>query len=339
MLGNPHVCGGIILSLDPAIILTAAHCVVDAPHPSTLSKNPYFVGYGHIERSYQYTAAVKDWMIHPKYRQQNNDTDMHYDVAILRLATPLTESANVQRVAIWPSDRVLPSHTIGTLMGFGYTTVGGSEAVVMQRITLNVTRFIANSPDMVEAISYPRQAMACHGDSGSPVVVYVPASLSPGERTARFAPYALGPLARIFGVRDLESERQTCPVPHPANNSSDMVINSFCNYSYMLGWIAEETGISIDDLTDPFTMAPEKLPKPLVIQKQRPMRWRIGVAEPGLSIGAIGRSIRPAPPSSPAASLSLTNPMYSHQLSFSFILLKLCYVLLVSHFLCNFMFF
>lgn len=103
MLGNPHVCGGVLLSLNPAIVLTAAHCVADAPHPFTIEKNPYFAAYSHIDRKKQKINAIDDWVVHPNYNISNN-VDMHYDLALVKLKDPLKQSDRVDRVALWPAD-------------------------------------------------------------------------------------------------------------------------------------------------------------------------------------------------------------------------------------------
>jgi hypothetical protein len=103
MLGNPHVCGGTLLSLNPPKVLTAAHCVLGSPHPSTYinskQRNPYFVGYGHADRRQQRMISVVDWTIHPTYEDgdANKPTDRppQYDVAILTLASPLAPSKYV----------------------------------------------------------------------------------------------------------------------------------------------------------------------------------------------------------------------------------------------------
>ena len=177
MLGNPHVCGGIIISYNPAIILTAAHCVIDAPHPLTLANNPYFVGYGHADRKHQTINAIADWVVHPDYQNGHGEVDMHRDVAIVKLQSPLTPSAQISRVALWSAkDVYIPRQAV--LMGYGYTQVNDPEARVLQRIPLNVTRFIAGYPDMVEAMSAHDNEMACHGDSGLYLLVWVKSLIS-----------------------------------------------------------------------------------------------------------------------------------------------------------------
>lgn len=66
------------------------------------------------------------------------------------------------------------------------------------------------------------------------------------------APYALGLLARIFGVHDLDPDHATCPQPFKKDSKVPTITESFCNVSNMLDWISEITGISVANLTDPF---------------------------------------------------------------------------------------
>jgi hypothetical protein len=115
MIGNPHVCGGTLISYDPAFVLTAAHCI-DAPiHPTEYAKgkSPYFALYNDIHRDKQKTVAIVDWHIHPLYNVSGN-INVEYDTAIVRLETPLKRSTRVKRAPFWSSNMslALPSKGI-----------------------------------------------------------------------------------------------------------------------------------------------------------------------------------------------------------------------------------
>ncbi|KAG0165908.1 Tryptase alpha/beta-1 [Apophysomyces sp. BC1034] len=159
MVGNPHVCGGMVVSLDPPTIITAAHCVAGAG-PS----NSYFIGYGDTDRRRHVINPIVDWTIHPLY-QTNNTVDMRYDVAIVRLKDPFGTNRHVSRVAIWPPHTPLPPFPRGSLMGHGYTGYDEPEAMVLQRATLDITKFTPGALDVIEAVG-DNDTMACHGDSG-----------------------------------------------------------------------------------------------------------------------------------------------------------------------------
>ncbi|KAI8333578.1 trypsin-like cysteine/serine peptidase domain-containing protein [Chlamydoabsidia padenii] len=250
MLGNPHVCGGTLLSLNPPQVLTAAHCVLGSPHPSTFinakQRNPYFVGYGNADRRQQRMMNVVDWVIHPAYDEGDADkpTDrpQEYDVAILTLASALAPSKYVTKAAIGspdPSDRRLK----GTLIGYGYQATNLPESTLLQHITLQVNDYQPLTSKMVNAVATDGTSnqMACHGDSGSPLVAHL-------TNDQQKTPIVIGTLARIYGVRDSDPTHPTCPtMVHP----NTTVTESFVNLLPLLPWISNATNLTIEQLTTP----------------------------------------------------------------------------------------
>lgn len=176
------------------------------------------------------------------------------------------------------------------MIGFGYTGLNESEAPTLKRLQLDITRFNPNGSYNVEARSDTEQHIACHGDSGSPLVVYQ-SVLNPFTNTNDTVPFVVGNLARIFGAHDASPTKLTCPIPHQIGhpNIQNTVIESFCNISTMLDWIAQVTGISKKNLSDPFYAPPcnacNKDPQDVIIDdddedKQgniNSLEWRIGV--------------------------------------------------------------
>lgn len=149
---------------------------------------------------------------------------------------------------------------IGELIGFGYTSLNQPEAKQLQRLQLDITRFNPNGFYNVEARSDTEEHIACHGDSGSPLVVYRTVE-NPTTKKNVTVPFVVGNLARIFGARDLSPTKLTCPIPletkdHPFNSSLNTVTESFCNTASMIDWISSATSISVHDLTDPFYSPP-----------------------------------------------------------------------------------
>lgn len=146
------------------------------------------------------------------------------------------------------------------MIGFGYTGLNQPEARQLQRLQLDITRFNPNGFYSVEARSDTEEHIACHGDSGSPLVVYHTVE-QPTTKKNVTVPFVVGNLARIFGARDLSPTKLTCPIPletkdHPPNSSLNTVIESFCNTASMIDWISSATSISVHDLTDPFYSPP-----------------------------------------------------------------------------------
>ncbi|SAL98243.1 hypothetical protein [Absidia glauca] len=293
MLGNPHVCGGTLLSLNPPKVLTAAHCVLGSPHPSIYinakQKNPYFVGYGHADRRQQRMISVVDWTIHPTYEDgdANKPTDRppQYDVAILTLASPLAPSKYVAIATIGsPSpDRHIP-HLEGALIGYGYRATNLPESTVLQRVTLQVDDYQPQTSSMVNAVAtYDiSNRMACHGDSGSPLVAQLPyTSAKHTNQPPRVQSFVIGTLARIYGVRDPDPDHPTCPT---MTHSDTTIIESFVNLVPLLPWISDITNLTIEELTTP--------PTPAAIEESRD-DWDTAASRhrhtaPSLS-GSIGR--------------------------------------------------
>lgn len=112
-LGNPHVCGGAFLSLEPeAWVITAAHCVYDASLPPP-SPNPYFVSFGDVSRPKQQIGEIANWIVHPDYATESGETDMRYDVALVKLKNPVKESPTVSRVALFKDNATIDEDTVG----------------------------------------------------------------------------------------------------------------------------------------------------------------------------------------------------------------------------------
>jgi secreted trypsin-like serine protease len=258
MIGNPHVCGGTLISYDPPLILTAAHCV-DAPvHPTqyTRDKNPYFVLYNDIHRDKHKAMAIIDWTIHPLYNISGT-LNIRYDAAIIQLESPLQKSARIKRVPFWSPSMSLSLPSKAELVGFGYSDLEGNLAQTLQLLPLDITKFNPNSTEHIESRSETENQVACHGDSGGPLIVYHPV-LNPSTNDTINVPYVLGDLTRIFGARDARPDQLTCPIALKSHTigSKNTVVEVFTNAAGLLDWISSVSGISKEDLSNPFYTPP-----------------------------------------------------------------------------------
>lgn len=235
---------------------------------------------------------------------------------------------------------------IGELIGFGYTGIDEIEARQLKRLQLDITKFNPTGSYNIEARSDTEQHIACHGDSGSPLVVYQ-SVIDPISQKNVTVPYVVGNLARIFGAHDESPTKLTCPIPHKinqhsTNSSQNTVYESFCNTATMLDWISDTTHIPVDSLSDPFYSPPcpgcslnSTLDEEIEQAKKNDTNaWHIGVSpevepegteEEHLWIGAIDPDFLEQAGPDTSNTLSLF-----HQSHFSFVLF---FMIILAHIL------
>ncbi|XP_018572009.1 trypsin-3 [Anoplophora glabripennis] len=166
---STHICGGAIIS--SSWIITAAHCVVNAPVPSYLSVRAG----SSIRNSGGQVYSVVKVVSHPSYVSTSHD----YDVALLQVSSSIsTTNANV--ISLAASGTGPAANLTAVVTGWGATSEGGSAATTLQVVRVPVI----SRTDCDTA--YPLQLTdrmfcagilgvggkdACQGDSGGPVVI------------------------------------------------------------------------------------------------------------------------------------------------------------------------
>ncbi|CAO3643774.1 unnamed protein product [Cunninghamella blakesleeana] len=246
---NPLICGGSIINLNPPIVITAAHCLMNSPHPSTFikntQKNPHYAGYGHTDKKQHIINPIIDWQTHPKYNTTIKDPK--YDVAIIYLKDPIVRSNYADRVPIWTSDKY---HQLqGALVGYGYEELNGKPSTTLKRLTFDVNDYNPNSNKLVDAVATfgIDKRTSCHGDSGGGLIVQLPYSASQQNQPA-LEYYIIGPLTRIYNVKDPDPIHLTCPV---RSNESKDVVQSFVNLATLMDWILPVTNMTMEQITTP----------------------------------------------------------------------------------------
>lgn len=171
-----RLCGGSIV--DAGWIATAAHCVVGI-RPDQIDAH---VGITSIsERSAGSRVQVSEVIVHPDW----DAARFRNDLAVLRLAAPVSFSARVQAIALpvgldaatWP-----PTGTPAITSGWGATQFGGSPSNQLRRAQVQILggpgdvvcgQYGANFDVGVEICAgVPAGGIdACQGDSGSPLSV------------------------------------------------------------------------------------------------------------------------------------------------------------------------
>uniref|UniRef100_A0A1L8EHP2 Putative trypsin-like protein n=1 Tax=Haematobia irritans TaxID=7368 RepID=A0A1L8EHP2_HAEIR len=163
-----HFCGGSIISED--VIVTAAHCM------QRYKANEFKVRLGSTEYNKGgELVAVKAFRNHEGY----NSTSKEYDVAVIKLTTPVRQSTKVRYIKL--AEKTPVTGTTGVVTGWGVKCFlfCQKSPEVLQKVEVDIVdeKQCASSEykygdDIKETMvcAYALKKDACQGDSGGPLV-------------------------------------------------------------------------------------------------------------------------------------------------------------------------
>lgn len=165
---NAQFCGGALI--DSQWIATAAHCVEGV----TPNNTDVVVGaYDLRDAQGGQRIAITEIRVHPRYNDNSNNSEA--DIALLKLARPVTDIGSLQLVD--SSSQIAPG-TLATVTGFGRTSDGGPVSSVLRQVEVPLVSLAVANQVYGDLNSFHLGAGfaqggkdSCQGDSGGPLVV------------------------------------------------------------------------------------------------------------------------------------------------------------------------
>jgi secreted trypsin-like serine protease len=159
--GRDHVCTGTLIS--DRVILTAAHCVVDA---STSDIEASFVTKEGcpVHQLQTQVREIDRFVVHEEF---DGDPRSFADVALVLLKEKAPEDQS--RIPLLPTELKLTSDSV-TFLGFGITDEKQKNSQVLRRVDKSFTRDFKVESRTITVNQSGGSGGFCRGDSGAPLI-------------------------------------------------------------------------------------------------------------------------------------------------------------------------